>query len=398
MTQKSAERLNPGFLAKAHHLPAEPTSFVGREKELAELLRLLTNPNCRLLTLVGPGGIGKTRLAIQAARAFQQETAQAVYFVPLQSVSSGEGLISAVVDALKFPLSGQAAPQLQLLHYLRDKTLLLILDNFEQFLGAGGALFLPDLLEAAPSVKLLVTSREVLNLQEEWLYPVQALPYPGDVDQTDDITDYSAIQLFVERAQRVRRDFSLVEEQTSVSRICRLVEGMPLAIELAASWTKTMPCALIAAEIERSLNFLTSKLRNLPEQHRSMRAVFDHSWALLSPEEQRVFKRLSIFRGGFRREAAEQVAGASLLNLSALVDKSLLRWDPDGRYQIHELLRQYAEEHLHDALEELADIHYLHCAYYANFLESRWAGILAGKQREVRAEITADLDNIRAAW
>ena len=365
---------------------------------MAELLRLLSNPDCRLLTLVGPGGIGKTRLAIHTAYAFRQNMAHGVYFVPLQAVSSGEGLVSAAADTLKFPLSGQAAPQLQLLNYLRDKTLLLVLDNFEHLLGSGGALFLPDLLEAAPSVKLLATSREVLNLQEEWLYPVQALPYPGETGQAGEITGYSALQLFAERAQRVRRDFSLAEEQASVTRICRLVEGMPLAIELAASWTKTMPCALIAAEIERSLNFLTSSLRNLPEQHRSMRAVFDHSWALLSLEEQQVFKRLSIFRGGFRREAAEQVAGASLLNLSALVDKSLLRWDPDGRYHIHELLRQYAEEHLHTAPEEPADIHNLHCAYYANFLKSRRQGILAGKQQEVMAEIMADLDNIRAAW
>lgn len=388
-----------GFLTNTHNLlPQPPTSFIGREKDVAEVFRLLSNADCRLLTLVGPGGIGKTRLAIQTGYTFKQDSAYDVYFVPLQAVRSSEILISTMADTLKIPLSRQDAPQLQLLNYLHDKTFLLVLDNFEQLLGSDSVFFLTDILEIAPSIKLLITSREVLNLQEEWLFPVQGLAYPNDVDHSGNITGYSAAQLFTERAGRVQRDFSLADEQASVTRICRLVEGMPLAIELAASWTKTMPCMLIADEIERNLNFLTTNLRNVPEQHRSMRAVFDHSWGLLNQEEQTVFKRLSVFRGGFRREAAEQVAGASLLTLSTLVDKSLLRWERDGRYQIHELLRQYAEEQLRTSPEEPVELHHLHCAYYANFLESRRAGILANKQRETVAELAADLDNLRAAW
>ena len=381
-----------------HNLPPQPTSFIGREADVAEVLRLVANSDCRLLTLVGPGGIGKTRLAIQTTNTLRQKFAYEVYFVPLQTARSMEALISAVADALRIPLSGQETPRLQLLNYLRHKTLLLVLDNFEQLLGSESVFYLTDILETAPSIKLLTTSREVLNLQEEWLYRVQSLSYPDDTDDTFDITEYSAVQLFAERARRVRQDFSLAAEQASVTRICRLVEGVPLAIELAASWAKTMPCALIADEIERNLNFLTTSLRNVPEQHRSVQAVFDHSWSLLSREEQAVFKRLSIFRGGFRRDAAEQVTGASLHILSTLADKSLLRWERDGRYQIHELLRQYAEAQLQAAPEEPAEIHDLHCAYYSNFLASRRAGILAGRQREVVVELRADLDNLRAAW
>lgn len=196
----------------------------------------------------------------------------------------------------------------------------------------------------------------------------------------------------------MRHDFSLADDRASVTRICQLVEGMPLALELAASWTKTIPCAAIADEIGRNLDFLATSLRDMPEQHRSIRAVFDHSWSLLSQQEQQVFKRLSVFRGGFRREAAEQVVGASLAILSALVDKSLIRWSPDGRYHIHELLRQYAEEQLHASPEDSTKMRDAHCAYYARFLKQRRASIEDGRQREVIVEIAADVDNLRAAW
>ena len=181
---------------------------------------------------------------------------------------------------------------------------------------------------------------------------------------------YSAVQLFVERAGRVRRDFLLAEEQEAVIRICQLVAGLPLALELAASWTKSLRCEVIAAEIQRNLDFLTTSLRNVPDRQRSMRAVFDHSWQLLSEAERNVFKRLAVFRGGFRRVAAEQVARATLQILTSLVDKSLLRWEPDGRYQIHELLRQYAAEHLVLSPNDIAQVYDRHCAYYANFLSN----------------------------
>jgi len=385
-----------------HNLPAQLTPLVGRKGELADIQQLLLDePACRLVTLLGPGGTGKTRLALQVATQIVNEkrtNGDGLFFVRLQAVRSADGLVSAIADALDYVLRGQEPPQVQLLNYLSDKTLLLVLDNFEQLLGEGGARLVDDLLQAAPAVKLLVTSREVLGLQGEWLYPVAGLPYPDGEDATTAAEAFDAVRLFVERARQVRRDFSLATELQAVVRICQLVQGMPLAIELAASWAKTLSCVAIAAEIERNLDFLTTSLRNVPERHRSVRAVFVHSWERLTPEEREAFKRLAVFRGGFQRAAAEQVAGASLTVLSTLVDKSLLLLGPDGRYQIHELLRQYAEEQLQATLEEVVNMHSAHCAHYAAFLHTCLTDMEGGQQHEATAAIRIELENVRAAW
>jgi predicted ATPase/DNA-binding CsgD family transcriptional regulator len=363
---------------------------------LAEIGGLLATPACRLLTLVGLGGIGKTRLAIRAAAQAREGGAFAdgAHFVALQPVAAADLIAPAIADALRLPLSGARDPTEQLLHFLAQRAALLVLDTFEHL--PEGAGLLAQILAAAPGVKLLVTSREALMLQEEWRYPVQGLPYPED--DGPDAEDHAAVQLFAERARRVRRDFSLAAERGAVARICRLVEGMPLALELAAAWAGALPCAEIAADLARGLEVLATRLRDLPERHRSMRAVFDHSWSRLDDTERQVFRRLSVFRGGFRREAAETVAGAAVGALSALVDKSLVRLDADGRYHLHELLRQYAEERLWERPEEAARAEAAHAACYAEFLEARLPRLLGADQRVAKAEIRGDLDNVRAAW
>lgn len=449
-------------LAIVHNLPSHPTTFIGRVNEVAEIKDLLADRACRLLTLIGPGGIGKTRLAIQAATEMLEAPGQSalsnrmapvaddgpekpgrtvdetqvsrdvgfthgVYFVALQPIQSFDFLVSAVADAINVPLTGQEDPVVQLLNYLHDKQMLLLLDNFEHLLapslsipqgeaehsmsppegeGAAAVDLLSDMLTVAPGMKLLVTSREVLNLQEEWLYHVQGLSFPTspqtplllEEEQGEGLEAYSAVQLFVERACRVRRDFSLAEEGADVVRICQLIEGMPLAIELAASWTKTIPCAVITREIERNINFLATSLRNVPDRQRSMRAIFDQSWQLLTPQEQGAFRRLSVFQGSFDRDAAERITGASLATLSALVDKSLLRLDPNGRYQIHELLRQYAALQLAQSPKDIARVYDLHCAHYADFLHKRQEDMAGARQREATTEIKTELGNVRAAW
>lgn len=202
-----------------HNLPPQPTPFIGRRDEIAEITQLLADPACRLLTLVGPGGIGKTRLALEVAAANLGDFANGIYFVPLQPVRSTEFLVSAIADAVKLPLSGREEPNVQLLNYLRDKEMLLVLDNIEHLLLERGVELLIDSLKAASKMKLLVTSREVLNLQEEWLYPVHGLPFPQSA-HAGDFEAYGALQLFAERARRVRRDFSLVDEQAGVVWIC----------------------------------------------------------------------------------------------------------------------------------------------------------------------------------
>ena len=375
-------------------LPPQPTSFVGRRAELAELADLLAKPDCRLLTIVGPGGIGKTRLALEAAAATHDAFDDGVAFVSLQAITSGDELAPAFAAAIGCTLAGREDAREQVTRFLRPKRLLLILDNLEHLLAE--APWLGDLLLAAPGLRLVVTSREALNLREEWRYPLTGLALPVEGD--DDPAPSEAVLLFVERARRVRRDFSLATERAGVARLCRIAEGLPLALELAAAWTKTLPCDTIAAEIERNIAFLATDLRNVAPRHRSVQAAFDHSWALLSEDERRVFRRLAVFRGGFRREAAERIAGATLPTLATLLDKSLLRYESDGRHHLHELLRQYAEGHLRAAPDEAAAMAQAHRRYYLHFLADRVDAMGGRGQRAATDAIDEEIGNIRAAW
>lgn len=371
----------------------QTTRFVGRETELSETDQLLKNPNCRLLTVAGVGGIGKTRLAIQIAKNQARNYAHDIWFVNLQPLQSGKQIVPAVMDALGVVPSGHDTPEDQLLHYLQDKELLLLLDNFEHLLDETG--ILTQILKHAPEARLLVTSRQALNLADEWLYPLEGLEIP-ESHETENVESATAVQLFVERARQMRPSFSLTDDRASVVRICQLVDGLPLAIEMAASWTKTLRCSEIAAEIQHNLNFLTSTLRHVPPRHRSMRAVFAQTWSHLTEDEGALFRRLAVFSGGFRREAAETITEASLPLLSSLLDKSLLHREAAGRYRLHELLRQFAREELDES--EIDALRQVHCHYYCDFLAQRKLGLTERTQAETCLEIEGELENIRSAW
>lgn len=391
------------------NFPSPSTPLVDRLSELADIDGLLSRPDCRLLTVVGPGGIGKSRLVIEAAHAKGPDFLDGIYFVPLTDVSADDFLIPAIADALDFSFYGRSPPRHQLLNYLRQKELLLVLDNFEHLVTATD--LLTDILQEAPRVKLLVTSRVRLNLHEEWLLEVRGMDFPLRTTtsaaaiettgkaETLQLDAYSAVQLFVQSARRVRRSFALSQENGPfVARICQLVEGMPLGIELAAAWVRVLSCQEIAREIERNLAFLTTTATNVPERHRNLEAVCRHSWDLLSEAEKQAFKKLTVFRDGFRRPAAEAVADVSLHVLAALADKSLMRLGAGGCYQTHELLRQFAAAKLGESPGTATQTRERHCQYFMAFLQQRLTDLEGQRQKEALAEIRAEIENIRSAW
>jgi predicted ATPase len=383
-------------LPPVSNLPTHLTPFIGRERELQELGRLIADPDCRLITLVGPGGMGKTRLAVQAASHSQNIFAHGAAFVPLVAVETVEAIVPAIAGALNISFYGSASPRVQLFHYLREKQMLLIMDNVEQLLDAAG-LFV-ELLEHTTGIKMLLTSREPLNAQGEWVFPVEGLQIPEN-DEAAAIESSAAVALFVQRAQRTRAGFALSARDRPASvQLSRLVEGTPLALELAATWVRTLSVQEIVGEIERNLDFLSAPVRDLPERHRSMRVVFDHSWKLLTEEERGILLRLSVFQGGFRREAAQDVAGATLSALSGLITKSLVRRSGDQRYDLHELIRQFAAGYFTTHPEEQQQTRARHGQYYLTAFGRADGRLHSPAQREALAEWTAEKDNIRVAW
>lgn len=397
-------------------LPFRPTPCIGRDAELAEIARILGDPACRLLTLLGPGGVGKTRLALEVAARQTASFSDGVAFVALASVGAPNQIVSAIGDALNLSFAGRSDPATQLLDYLRQRHMLLVFDNFEHLLA--GADLLSAILGRAPNLTLLVTSRERLNLQAEWLFDVDGLAFPSEdphgsaaPQSLADMADYSAVQLFVQRATQVKPRLAIDEATLTTSmRICQHVAGMPLAIELAAAAMRLMPMGEIERQIRARLDVLATTLRDVPARHRSMRAVFDHSWNLLSEREQALFSHLAVFRGGWTAEAAEQVAGATLPALTALLDKSVVRSgaepqatagqaesNPAGapRFVMLEPLREYALEQLATRGEAVA-LQRAHADYYLALAEAAAAQWDTPTADALIKQLDHEHDNFRA--
>ncbi|MBI5029356.1 MAG: tetratricopeptide repeat protein [Chloroflexi bacterium] len=399
-------------LAQPSNLPVSLSPFIGRKELLAETQNRLQDSNCRLLTLIGPGGSGKTRLAIEAAAAQAHVFAHGVHFVSLAPLESTEAIVPTLAQTLGFSFEDEPEPLQQLLDHLRQKQMLLVLDNFEHLLKSdssqeNSATIVTTILQAVPQIKVLVTSQIGLNLQGEFLLPVPGMSYPEQsLTNPSDALEHGAIQLFLQSARRVHPNWMPTDEDlTHVIEICRLVQGMPLGLMLAAAWMRILSPAEIVAKIAKhhGLDFLEAEWHDVPERQRSMRAVFDYSWRLLNEREQQSLAALSIFRGSFTYSAARQVANiegsaATLRELLALVNSSLLQHTSTGRYEMHELLRQYAKEQLRaipDAEQMARD---RHADYYTAALR-RWATELEGAQQQnALAEMDRERNNIRAAW
>ncbi len=382
--------------ARPSALPAPATPFIGREAELAHLAELLADPDCRLITIVGPGGIGKTRLALQTAVGHQPVFADGAVWVALGALQTPDQVTTAIAEALHYRLSGSRQAETELLHLLATKQLLMVLDNFEHVLPA--AKFLTRMVTETTAVKLLVTSRQALELPAEWRFDLGELPVPEELT-AEALPTNSAVQLFLQSARRAASAQPLdAADYPAIAHICRLVGGMPLGIELAASWVRLLSCAEIAQEIEKSLDFLTVPRRSLPPRHRSLRAVFDYSWDLLTPTERQALACLSVFRGGFTREAAAEVAAADLPQLSALVDRSLVQRTAVNRYNLHNVIRQYAHDYLQADPAVGQKIAAQHGRYTLQWLAEQ-AVILRGPgQKEGLTAVATELANVRTAW
>lgn len=374
-----------------HNLPAPTTSFIGRESELTEIALKLQTAKFRLITLVGQGGVGKSRLALQAALANTRLFQDGVWYVPLAAVRDIEGFYLAITSALKLDLSGGE----QLCQYLRDKNILLVLDNMEHLINESVLNWIVDTLRGSPNVKLLTTSLVRLNLQAETWLEVQGLPFI----ENENTIPSPATRLFSERARQLEPNFNPeAKDMAAIARLCELVEGSPLALELAAAWVRGLPVPEIVKEVERNLDILTSAQLDLPQRHRSIRAVLEHFWRLLSPDEQIVFQKMAVFQNGFTREAFVEVTGADISFLSRFVDKYALHFNEDGRYRRHSLMAQYSTLRLQENTQLYAEIHERHALYFSKFVKRLEREFLGGQPQRAISPFVQELTNIRLAW
>jgi predicted ATPase/DNA-binding SARP family transcriptional activator/tetratricopeptide (TPR) repeat protein len=419
-----AKRGGQGDGLPPHNLPPQLTPFVGREAELAQLQELLAQPDVHLITILGAGGIGKTRLALALAERMLSRQGghkshpykHGAYFAPLARLETAELLLPAIAEVVHFSFRDGQDQREQLLRYLTNKSMLLVLDNFEHLLA--GTALVDEILQRAPQIKIVITSRARVNRRSEQLFPIRGMAYPprydaaGRNDQLD-LDQYSAVQLFVQCARRVQPDFALTaDNQSDVLQICQLLQGMPLGIVLAASWLHALSPKAISRNMQQDMDFLATDMEDVPGRQRSLRAAFNHSWRLLSQREQEIFSQMSIFRGGFSRAAAQTITGATLRDLQALVNKSLLLLSPDRRYDVHELLRQFAAEKLseREALETPAlsgstrlskvevGVRERHSIYYCDLLQRHTPNWHSANQRDTLADVTREANNIQVAW
>ena len=389
----AAEQRNP----IAHLAPMKP-NFVGRDTEL-EQLELLVQGS-RLVTLLGLGGVGKTELALRLAHRQKKRLAESVVFVAVEDLVDPELMYVRIAEALglrvKSSASGSQGALQQLSGFIGSRAILLIIDAAENLVNSSPKL--SYLLKHCPRLSILVTSRESLQLEQEQRMRLQGFPVPKSTALLEVRQSY-AVQLFVKQAQRHKADFVLNDSNAAtLVKICRLLEGLPLGLELAAVWVEILPLEEIVHELSSNLDFLKNQQRDAPERHRSIRAVFEHAWQRLEPKEKHIMQDLAVFRGGFRRHAAQTIAKASLSDMANLSHKALLNLQVSGRYGLHALINQYSLEKLKENNSHYEQAKDRHAKYFFELLHDRFDTTLASFNQEDLALLSEEDANLYAAW
>ena len=371
-----------------HNLPIFTTPFIGQEEKNRELVSIISKPDVRHLSLVGPGGYGKSRLAIHLAKQMISQFPDGTFWIPLQSLDKSSELPIAIADAIGFIHQSKKDFKDELLNYLSSRQTLLILDNFEHLIS--GARLVSEILTTSQSVKIITTTRQKLNLHGETTYFMRGMDYPIGEELTSNVTKakkFDAVQLFIKSARRSKPSFNPTKEDIeTIARVCKLVDGMPLAIELAAGWVPVLSSREIEKEVRKGFDFLEGKVLDIEKRHQSLQAVAEGSWQMLTDAERSVFKRLSIFKGPFSRKAAENIAGAKIHDLLSLSNKSFLQKDSEGLLRVHEWLRQFGESELIKNKEEFSRVVELFSDYYLTYLSDSWWEAWSGECHRLRLE------------
>ena len=385
-----------------NHIPNPVAPLIGRKTELDEIIQNLQDSACRLLTVTGPGGIGKTRLCIEAAQRLTVQSKffpDGIHFISLAQIEHGDQLIPVVAQGLGITIQSRTKPRQELISQLKNQKNLLILDNFEQLLSTSNnaASFVTELLSSTSGIKIIITSREALSIQHEWVYPLEGLSFSKTSSTGLDILNEPAPQLFIQNARKFNTSFDPDTNVDAILEICRLTDGMPLAIEMAATWMRIHTCQEIAESITHSLDFLASPFRDIPARQRSIRVILNSTWDQLTNEQQSTLMALSVFRGGFDIQAALFVTEANILVLSTLIEKSLLRRNNENRYFLHELVNQFASEKLIETGNK-NQVHERHAHFYFAKLNKQAAEFRGPNPGDAAIHINRDMDNLRAAW
>jgi predicted ATPase len=396
---------HPVTLSKTHNLPPQFTPFIGRSQELEKLSQLLQDGRSRLITLLGEGGIGKTRLALAAAEQMLPHFTDGVWFVPLAGLETAaagpandpeDSIASAIAAALELNFAAGDPPKQQLSSYLRQRQALLILDNFEPLLEAAGLLL--TLLASAPQVVILATSREPLKIQAERIFRLEGLAVPEEAEWETAVTSDS-LQLFAERAERATGQNLLTPENLPLlTHLCRFVNGLPLGIELMADWTRWLSLGAIATDLQTNLLQLERTVQDVPERHRSLQAVFNYSWQILTPDEKATLAQLSVFRGGFQLDGFRAVTNSSPATLFSLIDKSLVQHQTADYYTLHDLLRLFARSQLAELTIDADALQDRHARHYLARLARRTNDFFGPQPQQALHQTQAEAKNLARAW